>query len=84
MRKFHGVTKNILCSFERAFEITNKACLRFFISRLILEIFRLRHNRCPPSWIFNDMHVTSQLDHATLNNSQAMIRQTRSSFLLAI
>ena len=44
-------------SFERAFQITNIAC---YGSCLIHEIFRLKDTRSPPSWIFNNIHDTSQ------------------------
>ena len=34
---------------------------RIFISALIGEIFSMEIFSCPPSWIFVDMHDTSQL-----------------------
>ena len=38
-------------------KITKKACYTFFMSSVILEIFCVKHTRCPPSWIFKNMHV---------------------------
>ena len=43
---------------ERLFK---KACYGFFISCLILKIFSLKAMNCQPSWIIEDMHVTSQV-----------------------
>ncbi len=43
-------------------KLSIKAFHRFFISCLILEIFSLKAINCSPSWIIEDMHVTSQVE----------------------
>ncbi len=45
---------------ERTCKIIS-ACYKFFISCYVLEIFSLKAMNCPPSWIIEDMHVTSQV-----------------------
>ena len=53
--------KNILCSFARTLEVTNKACHSFFKPCLNLDIILLEHTICLPSWIFKDAHVRSKV-----------------------
>ena len=50
--------QQILCSLERAFAITNKACHSLFISCLTFEILRRKHTSCPGICFSRYIHVT--------------------------
>ena len=54
-------TKIIIVLYERTFKFFYKCLLQIFhILLQIVEIFSLKAMNCPPSWIIEDMHETSQ------------------------
>jgi hypothetical protein len=56
--------KKSLVHLKELLKLYIKLNYRLFISCLVCKIFRLKKVSCSPSWIFEDMHVTSREGHA--------------------
>jgi hypothetical protein len=55
-----GNKKISLVHLKERLKLYIKLYCRLFISCLVFKIFRLKKVSCSPSWIIEDMHVTSR------------------------
>ncbi len=73
--------KNLLSYLKGRLEFPIRAFCGFFISCLVLEIFSLKELNCPPSWIIEVVHVTSQVGSRKVF---ILTGRTQNSFLVAM